>query len=368
MSRLDRANAEIARLRAELDARTRVGDELADVLQNLPRSPLGWRSQAEHAAQAWRAARGDATTDPAWDRLPPVDSDAFRRRDYSGTAPAAAPPDGQAPADERTLLTDVVQRLRQLSTICGRDEDVDDLAHRVVKHRDRAAPTDGQGRGDERSQFDECARCGHQYQNHVGLDSSRCNAGEPCSCSGFAAPADDTAAPDPRTARQVRDDLAAENGDNGPIIAEDEGPVGPRWWTPTRVYGANTAKRTVVSSPRNPPGGDTDAPVRIPRDPNQVTADIVQAVWDEEGPDGVADWIRDMAAAAGDTAAPARSSREYLGEAAAFFHARTGALDDLAVGDAGPKTQRYAGVLAREALTAVAAARPARGTDGGAST
>ena len=52
------------------------------------------------------------------------------------------------------------------------------------------------------------------------------------------------------------------------------------------------------------PADDTTAPVRIPRDPNQVTAHTVQAVWDEEGPDGVADWIRDMTSPADDTAAP----------------------------------------------------------------
>jgi hypothetical protein len=45
-------------------------------------------------------------------------------------------------SDERILLTDVVQRLRQLSTICGRDEDVNDLADRVVAHRDRTIPAE----------------------------------------------------------------------------------------------------------------------------------------------------------------------------------------------------------------------------------
>lgn len=45
-------------------------------------------------------------------------------------------------------------------------------------------------------------------------------------------------------------------------------------------------------------------PVQITRDPARVTAQVVQAVWDEEGPEGVADWIRDMTAApADDTAA-----------------------------------------------------------------
>ena len=47
---------------------------------------------------------------------------------------------------------------------------------------------------DERSQFDECTRCGHQYQNHVGLDGTRCNADQPCSCSEFAVPPDIRAA------------------------------------------------------------------------------------------------------------------------------------------------------------------------------
>lgn len=36
-------------------------------------------------------------------------------------------------------------------------------------------------------------------------------------------------------------------------------------------------------------------PVRPATDPTRVTADDVQIVWDEEGPDGVADWIRGMA-------------------------------------------------------------------------
>lgn len=55
---------------------------------------------------------------------------------------------------------------------------------------------------------------------------------------------------------------------------------------------AACARPAVARTDGQPPAD----PVQITRDPARVTAQVVQAVWDEEGPEGVADWIRDMTA------------------------------------------------------------------------
>ena len=48
------------------------------------------------------------------------------------------------------------------------------------------------------------------------------------------------------------------------------------------------------------PATVSDGPVQVQAEhPSRVTADDVQVVWDEEGPEGVADWIRSMAPAPG---------------------------------------------------------------------
>ena len=298
---------EVQRLRGELARRDTAGDELAAVMQRLGDTPIereNW-NEAAHAIEAWRAARGDA---PTADSCRSCHGDSGEMR-CSACAPADEPDAGE-----------------ELFTVSARE------VWSAVLVSDGGEP-DGV--------IPNTAQCnravGLLRRRHLDRDAA------------------------------ARERLLAAIENVEPAAPADGD-------APTELPGVRLSRRSVerhqAAAPTDgqAPAGDTAAPVRIPRDPDQVTAHTVQAVWDEEGPDGVADWIRDMAAAAGDTAAPARSSREYLGEAAAFFHARTGALDDLAVGDAGPKTQRYAGVLAREALTAVAAARPARGTDGGAST
>lgn len=56
------------------------------------------------------------------------------------------------------------------------------------------------------------------------------------------------------TPDEKRDDLAARCGDTGPVLFQDDGPLGPRWWTATRAYGLDLSDGELVSIPRNPPG------------------------------------------------------------------------------------------------------------------
>lgn len=50
-----------------------------------------------------------------------------------------------------------------------------------------------------------------------------------------------------------RDRFATETGDRTPVIATDDGPHGPRWWTEERVYAMHEPFDILISVPRKPP-------------------------------------------------------------------------------------------------------------------
>lgn len=48
------------------------------------------------------------------------------------------------------------------------------------------------------------------------------------------------------------DSVRRVGGDTSPLVAQDVGPHGPRWWSRERVYCADLEERRVVSVPRHP--------------------------------------------------------------------------------------------------------------------
>lgn len=187
------------------------GDALADAVETYSTSTTIDNSQVlMDKFRAWRSVRGDARTAPAAGIAP--DGEPYDDEQPTTWDELADEFEGQGvytPGDnhyERTFRRpDLYAMGRAAANITAA------ARIRYLLPRLSAAPavarTDGQPPADERSQFDECARCGHQYQNHIGLDGTRCNAGEPCSCAAFVAPADGTAAPG-ESIEELREELA----------------------------------------------------------------------------------------------------------------------------------------------------------------
>ena len=270
---------EVQRLRGELARRDTAGDELAAVMQRLGDTPIereNW-NEAAHAIEAWRAARGDA---PTADSCRSCHGDSGEMR-CSACAPADEPDAGE-----------------ELFTVSARE------VWSAVLVSDGGEP-DGV--------IPNTAQCnravGLLRRRHLDRDAAareRLLAAienvEPAAPADGDAP---TELPGVRLSRRsVERHQAAAHTD---LLAGSTGEDSDPDLTHDMAAAMNAemdAQEAAAPTDGQAPAGDTAAPVRIPRDPDQVTAHTVQAVWDEEGPDGVADWIRDMTSPAADTAAP----------------------------------------------------------------
>lgn len=143
---VDRLRAELAETRTELNRMRDVAHAEDAAKRHAMVSTDVWKMRADRYAVA-----GDAMADD----LGADDPNAAEWRSVRGDAPTEPLHEWRCPG-------------------CG------------TTTRARMADAPAEPPAVERSEFYEC-RCGHQWQNHIGLYDTRCNAGEPCSCSAFEA-------------------------------------------------------------------------------------------------------------------------------------------------------------------------------------